>query len=308
MPRTVTHGHGHFPKQGGTRAGARGTVSVLAKPPCCALMSVENSLFGWKSGGDEEPNASYARRGTKRVFCWKEFSSPDWGGDIRTLFSFPRRDTCQWHRAVPRAWRSHGMGRLLRAPRHRWPRAAAAQMEPGKMEASGGGVWAWGCLPVARTRAESRPGAGSAVGFKTAPRLPRTLLSSSSGTGWVDPGPAVHLVLLARRCLPVRLRSSTRRCGAGRQGGVCYPHPLHAWPRGQGARGHPWVPSGQGTPLPGKLLPLGISWHCPQLGGSQEPLSPAWWSPIWDHVGEMFSVPPVPASRRARAEGRSEWV
>lgn len=242
------------------------------------------------------------------MFCWKEFSSPDWGGDIRTLFSFPRRDTCQWHRAVPRARRSHGMGRLLRAPRHRWPRAAAAQMEPGKMEATGGGVWAWGCLPVARTRAESRPGAGSAVGFKTAPRLPRTLLSSSSGTGWVDPGPAVHLVLLARRCLPVRLRSSTRRCGAGRQGGVCYPHPLHAWPRGQGARGHPWVPSRQGTPLPGKLLPLGISWHCPQLGGSQEPLSPAWWSPIWDHVGEMFSVPPVPASRRARAEGRSEWV
>lgn len=35
------------------------------------------------------------------MFCWKDFSSPDWGGDIRTLFSFPHWDTCQQGQAVP---------------------------------------------------------------------------------------------------------------------------------------------------------------------------------------------------------------
>lgn len=34
------------------------TLSIPTKPLCCALMSVENSLFGWKSG---EPNVSHTR-------------------------------------------------------------------------------------------------------------------------------------------------------------------------------------------------------------------------------------------------------
>lgn len=49
------------------------------------------------------------------MFCWKEFSSPDQGGNIRTLFSFPRWDMCQWHREVLGSWRSHGMQQLCQA-------------------------------------------------------------------------------------------------------------------------------------------------------------------------------------------------
>lgn len=35
------------------------------------------------------------------MFFGKDFSTLDWGGDIRTLFSFPRWDTCQWGQQVP---------------------------------------------------------------------------------------------------------------------------------------------------------------------------------------------------------------
>lgn len=88
MPCTVTHGHGHFPKQGGTRAGARGTVSVLAKPPCCALMSVENSLFGWKSGGGtRNPTPVTLGEELNACFAGKNFPLPT--GEVTSEPYFP---------------------------------------------------------------------------------------------------------------------------------------------------------------------------------------------------------------------------
>lgn len=134
MSHAVTHSQGHFPKQGDMWAGVQhaATLSIPTKPLCCALMSVENSPFGWKSG---EPNVSRTRSGTKSMFCWKEFSSPERGGNIRTLFSFPNWDTCQWHREVPGAWRSHGMQQLCQSPH--WHVGGIGETRAGK------NGWGW---------------------------------------------------------------------------------------------------------------------------------------------------------------------
>lgn len=133
----------------------------------------------------------------------------------------------------------------------------------GKMEAARGCVWARGCLPVARTRAEVGQGAGSAVDFKIAPLLPRTLLLCHGlGGSWPRCAPCAAGEALHAWPAPLQHRS---RCGAGRQGGVLWlllPH-ARLWPctssaQGQAARGHPRAPSGQGTLIPrhppGRLL------------------------------------------------------
>lgn len=125
-------------------------------------------------------------------------------------------------------------------------------MEPEKMEATRGWVWARGCLPVARTRAEVGQGAGLAVDFKTVPCLPRTLLlchrlgGSSPHCAPCAAGEVLH-------AWPAPLQ----RCscgGAARQGEVswlCLPHASRgpapaqvrdkqpvATPRHCAARGH----------------------------------------------------------------------
>lgn len=146
------------------------------------------------------------------------------------------------------------------------------------MEATRGWVWAQGCLPVARTRAEVGQGAGSAVDFKIAPCLPRTLLLRHGlGGSWPCCAPCAAGEVLHARPAPLQRCSC---CGAGRQGAVCRLRLPHAWPwpctgsaQGQAACGHPQALSSQGThprSCPGQAAGLQlersipISWHCPQ--------------------------------------------
>lgn len=176
------------------------------------------------------------------------------------------------------------------------------------MEAARGWIWAWGCLPVARTHAEVGQGAGSAVDFKIAPRLPRTLLLCH-GLGGSRPRCAPCAAGEALHAWPAPLQRCSG-CGAGRQGGVPWLLLPHAWPwpctssaQGQAASGQLWAPSGRGTLIPwhppGRLLGSSPSslvpwsrWRgassspsiAPTSWGSQGPFTPAWWSLLWDHV------------------------
>jgi len=131
-------------------------------------------------------------------------------------------------------------------------------MELGKTEAARSWVWARGCLPVARTRTEVGQGAGSAVDFKIAPHLPRTLLLCH-GLGGSQPRCAPCAAGEPLHAWPAPLQSRSR-CGARRQGGVCWMLLSHARPwlctsptRGQAACGHPWALSSQGHFSPGIL-------------------------------------------------------
>lgn len=134
-------------------------------------------------------------------------------------------------------------------------RGTAGKTELGKMEAARGWVWAWGCLPVARTRVEVGQRAGSAVDFKIAPHLPRTLLLCHGlGGSWRCCAPCAGGEALHARPAPLQHHS---RCRARRQGGVRWlllPH-VWLWPRtssvqGQAAHSHAWASSGQRTLIP----------------------------------------------------------
>lgn len=183
------------------------------------------------------------------------------------------------------------------------------------MEATGGWVWARGCLPVAGTRAEVGQGAGLAVDFKIAPRLPRTLLLCH-GLGGSQPHCAPCAAGEALHARPAPLQHHSH-CGAGRQGGVRWLLLPHAWPwlctspaQGQAACGHLWALSGQGTLLPGH--PLGrlldsspsstVPWSrwrgaslspgiAPSSWRSQGPFTPGLWPLLWDNIRGTNSTP-----------------
>lgn len=146
-------------------------------------------------------------------------------------------------------------------------------MEPGKMEAIRGWVWARGCLPVARTRAEVGQGAGLAVDFKIEPCLPRTLLLCH-GLG----GSLPHCAPCAAGEVLHTQPAPLQRCscgGAARQGAACWLCLPHAcpWPctssaQGQAGCGHPQALSSRGALIPSH--PLGRV-----LGFSRRGASPA---------------------------------
>lgn len=167
-------------------------------------------------------------------------------------------------------------------------------------------------MPLDQTRAEVGQGAGSAVDFKTAAHLPRTLLLCHGlGGSRTRCAPCAAGEALHARPAPLQRRS---RCGARRQGGVRWLLPLYSRPwlctspaLGQAACSHARALSAQGMLLPmhppGRLLGSSTGSTVPWSRWRGPSLSPGIAPSIWGIPGTLHPRAVVSASRPCLRDG-----